>query len=76
MLLFSNPASETGRERLTLRASFDQGATWRWSALLHEGPSAYSCLQALPDGSVICLYEASGYREIRAHRIEARDLPK
>jgi len=76
VLLFSNPASTTDRKRMTLRASFDQGYTWRWSALLHDGPSAYSCLQALSDGSVICLFEASGYREIRAHRIEARDLPK
>jgi len=75
-LLFSNPASQQGRERMTLRASFDQGATWPWSALLHDGSSAYSCLQVLADGSVICLFEASGYREIRAHRIEASDLPR
>lgn len=75
VLLFSNPASRRGRERMTLRASFDQGATWPWSALLHDGASAYSCLQVLTDGSVICLFEAAGYREIRAHRIEASDLP-
>jgi len=76
VLLFSNPASKTNRERMTLRASFDQGQTWPWAALLDDGPSAYSCLQPLRDGSVICLYEASGYREIRAHRIEAKSLPK
>lgn len=75
VLLFSNPASQRGRERMTLRASFDQGATWPWSARLHDGASAYSCLQVLKDGSAICLFEAAGYREIRAHRIEASDLP-
>lgn len=74
-LMFSNPASRAGRERLTLRMSFDDGATWPRSALLDPGPSAYSCLQRLPDGSVVCLYEAGGYREIRAHRIAPADVP-
>jgi sialidase-1 len=76
VLLFSNPASKTGRERMTLRASFDQGKTWPWSALLDSGPSAYSCLQVLADGTAVCLYEAAGYREIRALRIPSRNLPK
>lgn len=76
VLIFSNPASRAGRERMTLRASFDQGKTWPWSLLLDSGPSAYSCLQPLPDGSVICLYEAAGYREIRAHCLERGQLPK
>ena len=74
-ILFSNPASRDSREAMTLRASYDDGATWSWSGLLDAGPSAYSCLQALPDGSVICLYEAGGYGSIRAHRIEADELP-
>ena len=76
VLLFSNPASQTGRERMTLRASFDQGKTWPWSVLLDPGPSAYSCLQVLADGTAICLYEAAGYRELRAHRVAPADLPK
>jgi sialidase-1 len=25
--------------------------------VLHEGPSAYSCLAALPDGAAGCLFE-------------------
>ena len=75
VLLFSNPASRSAREAMTLRASFDDGATWPWSALLEAGPAAYSCLQTLTDGTVVCLYEAGPYREIRAHRVEPRDLP-
>lgn len=57
-LLFSNPASETTRHRLTVRLSEDEGKTWPVSRLLHAGPSAYSCLTVLPDGSIGCLYEA------------------
>jgi sialidase-1 len=57
ILLFSNPASNR-RERLTLRASFDDGQTWPASRLLDPRPSAYSCLAMLPDGSIGILYEA------------------
>ena len=57
-LLFSNPASSTARERMTVRASLDDGATWPGQVLLHAGPSAYSDLAVLPDGSIACLYEA------------------
>ena len=74
VLLFSNPASREGRTRMSLRASFDDGATWPRHALLDAGPAAYSCLQVLADGSMICLYEAGPYREIRAHRISAAEL--
>ena len=56
-LLFSNPASKTTRERLTVRLSPDEGATWPAALLLHEGPAAYSCLTVLPEGSIGCLYE-------------------
>lgn len=75
VLLFSNPASQQGREAMTLRLSFDDGATWPESLLLDRGPAAYSCLQVLEDGSVVCLYEAGPYRQIRAHRIAADQLP-
>jgi len=55
-LLFSNPAS-TRREKLTVRLSSDDGATWPFSRELHAGPAAYSCLTPLPRGQVGCLYE-------------------
>jgi sialidase-1 len=57
-LLFSNPADASKRVRLTVRLSSDEGATWTAGRVLHEGPAAYSCLAALPDGWVGCLYEA------------------
>ena len=64
VILFSNPASNTGREKLTIRASYDDGQTWSVSRLLHEGSSAYSCLCLLPNGSIGCLYEKDGYQRI------------
>lgn len=56
VILFSNPAS-TKRERMTVRASFDEGQTWPVARLLDPRPSAYSCLAVLPDGSAGLLYE-------------------
>ena len=57
-LLFSNPASSDGRVRMTVRLSYDEGKSWDAGKLLHEGPSAYSCLAALPGGDAAILYEA------------------
>jgi sialidase-1 len=63
-LLFSNPASAPSpgqsrgdRVNMTVRLSYDEGKTWPVSKLLHDGPSAYSCLTVLPDGDIGCLYE-------------------
>ncbi len=55
-LLFSNPAS-TRRERMTVRLSEDDGASWPVSRIVHEGPAAYSSLVVLPDRSVGVLFE-------------------
>lgn len=55
-ILFSNPAS-TKREKLTIRLSRDEARTWPVSRVLWAGPAAYSCLAALPDGTIGCLYE-------------------
>ncbi len=56
VILFSNPASQK-RERLTVRASFDDGNTWPISRLLSPSPAAYSCLVTMPDGSIGIFYE-------------------
>jgi len=63
-LLFSNPASAPppgktrgSREKMTVRLSYDEGKSWPIAKLLHEGPSAYSCLAVLPDGAIGCFYE-------------------
>ena len=58
IVLFSNPASKTERVKMTVRLSYDEGKTWPFEKILHDGPTAYSCLTVLPDGDVACLYEA------------------
>jgi len=57
VLLFCHPGSETKRERLTVRASYDDGATWPGAWVLDPGIAAYSCLASLDGGDIGCLYE-------------------
>jgi len=45
------------RKRLTVKMSYDECQTWPVSKVLEEGPSGYSDLGILPDGSVLCIYE-------------------
>jgi hypothetical protein len=69
-LLFSNPASPA-RERLTVRMSYDDGATWPVSRVVHDGPAAYSSLAVLPDRSIGLLFERgqrSPYEKITLSR--------
>ena len=71
-LLFSNPHSlardkdgneipgRSGkRENLSIKRSDDDGKTWTTHKTLESGPSAYSDLAVLPDGTVLCLYEGN-----------------
>lgn len=70
-LLFSNPhtlardadgkeipAGRGKRENLVIKLSRDAGRTWPVSRVLDPGKAAYSDLAILPDGRVLCLYEA------------------
>lgn len=56
-ILFSNPASTKGRENMTIKTSYDEGKTWRYGKVLFAGPSGYSSMTVLPDGSIGMLYE-------------------
>jgi sialidase-1 len=60
-ILFSNPASQKKREDLTIRLSYDEGATWPVSRLLQPGGSMYSSLCVLPDGDILCFYENTSH---------------
>lgn len=57
ILLFSNPASSSGRVKMTIRASIDQGQTWAYSRQIDSRPAAYSSMTRLADGSVGIFYE-------------------
>ena len=79
ILLFSNPASKTKRDSMTLRASFDDGITWPHSLLLHTGHAAYSDIVPLPDRQIGVLYEVGpsqeeGYRAIVFEQIQLNEL--
>lgn len=68
LLLFSNPADGKQRVRLTVKSRTEDNPHWRTVSVLHEGPSAYSCLVSLNDKEAGCLFEAglkSAYESIR-----------
>ncbi len=52
------PAASGKRENLTIKLSRDDGQSWPISRTLEAGPGAYSDLAVLPDGAVLCFYEA------------------
>lgn len=45
------------RKRLTLQVSPDDGRTWPLAKVLEPGPSGYSDLAQMPDGTILCIYE-------------------
>jgi sialidase-1 len=59
IILFSNPASREDRRRMTVRVSRDDARTWSHGALVDEGFSAYSCLEALDGQTAGLLYEGA-----------------
>ena len=70
VILFSNPASTSNRDKLTIRASYDDGATWKYSRELYSGGSAYSCLVILKNEEVGNLFEKDGYKRIAFARFD------
>lgn len=69
-ILFSNPDNLTradgkqsiskDRRNLTVRLSYDEGKSWPIKKVVEPGSSGYSDLAVLPDGTILCLYEAGG----------------
>lgn len=71
MLIYSNPhtlardkdgkevpAGRGKRENLCIKLSRDDGKSWPVNKVIDAGKAAYSDLAVLPDGTVLCLYEA------------------
>jgi sialidase-1 len=59
------PGLARDRKNVTVRLSYDEGKTWPVKRALEPGPSAYSDLAVLPDGTMLCFYEAGLGREPR-----------
>lgn len=56
-ILFANPAHALARVNMTVRMSYDEGATWPVAKVVDPGPSAYSDLVVQADGGIGLLYE-------------------
>jgi hypothetical protein len=82
-LLFSNPHSlqrdakgrevpggRGRRENLSIKLSRDSGRTWTINKTLEAGPSAYSDLAVMPNGTVICFYERDTRLSIARFNLE------
>lgn len=64
MVLFSNPAHDVKRIRMTVRLSYDDAATWPVARVVHPGPASYSSLAVLGDGTIGLIYER-GFQHFR-----------
>jgi sialidase-1 len=56
------PGKPRDRKNVSIKLTYDEGQTWPVNKLLEDGPSAYSDLAVLPDGTVLCFYERSEIR--------------
>lgn len=57
ILYFSNPNTTSGRTHMTVKRSYDDGASWPVEAqtLLFAGDAAYSCLTTVPQADKVGL---------------------
>ena len=61
-MLFSNPNTTKGRNRITIKASLDKGLTWlpEHQIILNEAEGwGYSCLTMIDEETIGILYESS-----------------
>lgn len=58
-LLYSRPDS-SARENMTVSISYDEGASFRYSRVVNPGPSYYSDLGRLSDGTILLVYGRDG----------------
>jgi sialidase-1 len=88
ILLFSNPhtlpldkaggevpGGKGSRENLSIKLSRDDGKTWSVNKTLESGPSAYSDLAVLPDGTVLCLFERADSMDCARFNLEWLQAP-
>jgi len=64
VLLFSNANSQTKREKLTVRVSYDDGKSWSAGKEIYGGSAAYSDLVVQKDKNIGVLYEKDDYTQI------------
>lgn len=74
VLAFSNAASRSGRDSLTLRISNDDGKTWSKRYLLKAKGTAYSDIVAVNKSQVGVLFESDGYKKIIFKKINWKKI--
>lgn len=75
VLFFSNPNSTTDRSKMTIKASLDDGMTWKESdqLLLYESNGfGYSCLSMVDEEHVGILYE--GARDLFFEKVHVSEI--
>ena len=70
------PAGRGKRQNLSIKLSRDDGKTWPISKTLEKGPSAYSDLAVLADGTVLCLYEGDNTIDCARFNLDWLTLPE
>ena len=73
-MVFSNAASSTKRERMTVRISYDEGQTWNAGKLLHNDHSGYSDLCITRDRVICCLFDRGKGRTYEGLALTRFDL--
>jgi sialidase-1 len=77
IILFANPAIRAQnnrwceREKMTIRASFDDCKTWPISKLIDRGKCGYSAIVVCKDETILCAYER-GQKTSREEVVVAR----
>ncbi|MHA1521782.1 MAG: sialidase family protein, partial [Promethearchaeota archaeon] len=56
-ILTSLPGSYTSRVKMTIYMSYDEAQTWTEEKIIYFGPSGYSELAVLSDGTICCFFE-------------------
>lgn len=64
IILFSNPNSQSKREKLTIRISFDGSKTWSSGKEIYANSSAYSDLVIQQNNEIGVLFEKDNYSKI------------
>ena len=62
-LLFSNAKTKNARRNMTVRVSYDEGASWTDGKTIYAGAAAYSSLTVLKNGEIGLLFEKDDYKE-------------
>lgn len=76
ILVFSNPNSKTDRDHMTIKVSFDDGATWpeeNWILLDEKKGRGYSCLTSIDEQTIGILYEGS-QADMTFQKIDVNEL--